>query len=80
MKLTTKKEIIYVALAFFTAIGSQTWFELAYNDPSFVKEWVGKDWLLILCLSSVPVIAQTLIAWKAFLSDPNEHPQPKETE
>lgn len=71
MTLTRKKEIIYVAMAFFTSIGQLTWVQMAYNEPSFAFAWTAKEWAIICGISLVFVTAQTLIAWKAYLSDPN---------
>ena len=72
MKLATEKKAIYIALAFFTSIGQLTWVQMAYNDPSIVKAWDFIEWKTVLVISAVFVLAQTLIAWKAYLSDPNE--------
>ena len=70
MKLERKKEVIYVALSFFTAITGLTWVQSAYNDPSFVFAWSPGEWLTVSAISLVYVIAQTLVTWKAYLSDP----------
>ena len=72
MKRTHKKEIIYIALAFFTSISGLTWIQMAYNEPSIVKAWDLLEWKVVLSISAVYVMTQTLIAWKAFLSDPND--------
>lgn len=78
MKLTTKKELIYVSLAAASAITGLTWVQMAYNEPEIVKAWDWQSWKVILSISAINVIAQTLIAWKAYLSDPNPK-EPNET-
>jgi hypothetical protein len=75
MKSTSKKEIIYVCLAAMSSIGGLTWIQMAYNDPAAVKAWDWIEWKVILSISAVNVLTQTLIAWKAFLSDPNPKPE-----
>jgi len=67
MTLEKKEEAIYVALSFLTAVGQLTWVQLTYNDPSFAEAWTSKQWLIVASISSVFVLSQTLIAWKAFL-------------
>ena len=66
-----KNERIYVALAFLTAIGQLTWVQMAYNDPSFVSAWTLKELAIEVAISAVFVLTATLVAWKAYLSDPN---------
>ena len=79
MKQTTKKEIIYVALAFTTAIGGLPWVQIAYNDPGTFTGMTRESLGVLCSISLIYVIAQALIAWKAYLSDPNPKPQePKE--
>lgn len=73
MTRTTKKECIYIALAFFTAICGLPWIQMAYNDPAVVLDMAPRKLLTLMLISLCYVIAQTLIAWKAFLSDPTGH-------
>lgn len=70
MRLAKKKELIYMALAATNGIISLTWVQMAYNDPSFVQAWSVKDLCIIAGISSILVVNNMLIAWKAYLSDP----------
>jgi len=76
MKITTKKEIIYVALAATGAASQLTWIQMSYNDPSFIRAWSWEDLSVIVGISALFVIYQTLVTWKAYLSDPNVFDKP----
>ena len=78
MKLRTEKKTIYILLAFFTGVISLPWLQIAYNDPSTVLDWSIGNWVVVGGISLFYVIAQTLIAWQAYLSDPNIADRPKE--
>ena len=71
MTTQRKNELIYIALAFLTSLGQLTWIQIAYNDPSMLNALEGKSLITLLCISSIFVLTQTLIAWKAFLSNPD---------
>ena len=73
-----EKKLIYIALAFFTAICGLPWVQMAYNDPSTVLEMRWEKIITLCVISMCYVVAQTLIAWKAYLSDPNEADKTKE--
>jgi hypothetical protein len=75
MKLKHEKKAIYILLAFFTAICGLPWVQLAYNDPATVMDMSTRKIGTLVAISLCYVIAQTLIAWKAYLSDPNEKRQ-----
>jgi hypothetical protein len=78
MTKSRKNEIIYVALALLTAIGQLTWVQIAYNDPSTLNAMTAKAFIILSAISFVFVATQTLIAWKAYLSDPNVKDVPRE--
>ena len=49
---------------------------MCYNDPQFADAWTVKQWFIVTGILLVFVLTQTLIAWKAFLHNPNgEEPE-----
>lgn len=77
MTLRTEKKLVYLGISFCTAAAGQTWVQIAYNDPSSVKDWGGVEWVLIPSITMLLVLGQVFTTWKAFLSDPNQQ-EPKD--
>jgi hypothetical protein len=66
-----EKKVLYILIAALNYLLGSTWVLALYNDPSLSTMKTTREWVIVGLLTFLFTAQASLIAWKAYTSNPN---------
>lgn len=69
IRLARKKERLYVIGQFLISFTGTTWFQMTWNEPTFISAYGIKELVTIGIFAIILAVTNMVVTWLAYLSD-----------